>query len=108
MANGILGKSVTTANQFIQLYQAPATVQYVTVHLSAVNTSDTEATVTFSVGLSATPAQADYIDYTIKIPAKGGTFERTCLLLSANERVMVQADNSSVVASVRGLEAFGV
>lgn len=108
MANGILGKAVTTAGQFIQLYQAPSNVQYSVINIYAVNMADTEATISFTVCLSAVPAQADYIEYTLKIPAKGGTFERTCLVISANERVLVKSDNSSVVASVRGLETFSV
>ena len=108
MANGILGKSVTTAGQFTQLYQAPSNVQYTVVNLYAVNMADTEATVSFAISLSAQPAQADYVEYTVKIPAKGGTLERTALVISANERVLVTSDNSSVAASVRGLESYSV
>lgn len=108
MANGILGKSLTTANQYVKLYTVPSNVQYSVVNLYAINTSDVEATVTFTIGLSSDPAPVDVVTYTVKIPAKGGEFERTCLVVSANEIVQVKTDSSAVVASVRGLETFSV
>lgn len=105
MANGLLGKAISTANTNVTVYTAPSSAQYATVNVTAVNIGNTNAKLRLAVTLAASPGNADYIEYDAQIPANGGVLERTCLVLSPNEKIIIHSDQATVAVRVNGLEA---
>ncbi len=106
MSNGLLGKSMSNANGYVTLYTAPATVQYTSLVVNAVNTDGNNvASIRVAITTSPqTPGLLDHIEYGAQIPAAGGIFERTGLILSAGESIAVWSDNSNLAIRVSGLE----
>lgn len=105
MANGVLGKGMTQANSSVVLYTVPANMQFATITVSACNqdqTNDVSFSMAVTSAANATPA--DYIEFGAILPVKGGVLERTCLVLSPGEKVIVQASSSEVSVRVFGLE----
>lgn len=107
--NGTLGKALTIASQQVTPYIANATLDFATVSLFLCNTGNTDAKVRIAITTQATtPNPEDHIEYDAVIPASGGTLERTCIPLSASDKVMVYCDSSSVAVRVAGLEQSSV
>lgn len=104
MANGLLGKVVSVANTDVVAYTAPAGVQFVTVSLNCVNRGAVESAIRVAITTAAVPAATDYVEYGALLVANGGVLERTCLLMSANEKLFVWADSATVTARAYGLE----
>lgn len=105
MANGLLGKAVSVANQFVQAYQVPATgVEFATVSIHVLNKEASIAQVDIAVGVSATPADVDYVSFKDELVAGGGVVEHNCFIMSPGERVLVRSDNSRTIIRVHGLE----
>jgi hypothetical protein len=105
MANGLLGKAITTAATNTTVYTAPSSIQYATVNVTAVNTGTSNAKFRLAITLATAPGNSDYVEYDAEIPANGGVLERTCLILSPNEKVIVYSDKATVAVRVNGLEA---
>ena len=105
MPNGLLGKGTSVANTDLVVYTAPSGCQYSTVNLLIVNTNGEIASIKVGITLAETPGIADYIEYNAQIPANGGILERTCLILSPNEKIIVNSTVANVTVRVNGLEA---
>ena len=105
MANGLLGKIITVANSNVTVYTAPSAVQYATVNINATNIGAEVAKLRIAITLTTTPTNTDYIEYDTEIAANGGVLERTCLILSPNEKIIVRSDKATVAIRVNGLEA---
>jgi hypothetical protein len=106
MANGVLGKSMSSADTNVTVYTAPANTDFATVTISLVNLAAIEVLVDVAIGTSVVPALGDHIEYKTIIPPNGGILERSCMLMSANENVTVKAASSNVAIRVVGLEKF--
>ena len=104
MANGFLGKGTTTANTNVRVYLVPDTAQFCTANISFVNRGSTAATVRLAISTTDNPNASDYIEYGLVLEANGGGYERSCLLMSAGERVVVWSDSAEVTVRVSGLE----
>lgn len=104
MANGLLGKALTTSGSFVLVYTAPSNVKMAFFSLNAVNLATSEATIQVAITASGTPAPTDFIEYDTVLVANGGVLERTCLKCSAGESVFVKASNSEIAVRVFGLE----
>lgn len=104
MANGILGKAMSQANSNVTVYTVPGNAQFATVNINLCNQAGASATAKIAITTSASPAAADYIDNGSIIPASGGILERTCLVLSPGEKVIVETNNSNTSIRVHGLE----
>lgn len=104
MSNGVLGKSMSSANANVTVYTVPALVDFVTFSLNIVNLGATDGHVRVAIGTSAVPSPQDYVEYGATIPGNGGILERTCMLASANENVIVYADSADMAIRVMGLE----
>jgi len=105
MANGLLGKIVTTADTHTAAYTVPATgVQYATVFVCAVNTGAEAATLDVAVTSSATPANSEFVSYAIPLDANGGVYEYPCVILHPSEKLVVRSNKSTVAVRVHGLE----
>ena len=90
MANGLLGKAVSQTNTDVTVYEVPVTAEFATV-----NTYVTSA---------ANPTTTDLIGFQDELTGVGGSVEFTCMVLSAGEKVVVNANNDECVIRVHGLE----
>lgn len=104
MSNGVLGKGMSSANNNVVIYTAPSNLDFATVNISLCNLGSGDATVRVAIGTSATPSPQDYIEYGAIIPGNGGILERTCMVVSPNEHVIVFSDTPDIAARVFGLE----
>ena len=104
MSDGVLGKAMTVAGQNTTVYTVPSDARFSTASICLVNLDTTEATVRVSIGTSATPGDTDFIEYDAKLPPNGGILERSCVVCSPNENVIVKSNNSRVACRVYGLE----
>lgn len=103
MANGRLGSGVSVANTNISIYTVPATVEFATITICIVNTGTEDATLKLSIGPSMIPELEDYIEYETILPAKA-MLERTCMVCSTNEQVIVNSSNNDLAVRIHGLE----
>lgn len=108
MASGRLGKALLAAATDTKLYTAPdGTVA--TATLSLCNTSSAPVAVRVAIATSATPTPADYIEFDVVLdvvgaPSGSSVLERTGLVLSAGESIVVRAGAAGVVARAHGFE----
>ena len=104
MANGLLGKAVSQTNNDVTVYEVPVTAEFATVTIMVTNTSGSIATVNTYVTSAANPTTADLIGFQDELTGVGGSVEFTCMVLSAGEKVVVNANNNECVIRVHGLE----
>lgn len=107
MSNGLLGKAVLVANVPTVVYSVPANVEFVTLNISAVNTSTTlgdVASVKVAVSTVNTPNREDYIEYGILLSSNGGVLERTGVICSPGEKIVVSSSISNVAVRIHGIE----
>jgi len=104
MANGVLGRVMSVANSDVVVYTVPSTVDFATVSINLVNQTGSAATIRIAIAASATPGLADYIEYDAILAGKGDGLERTCMVLSAGESIIVRSSNANVAVRVYGLE----
>lgn len=104
MSNGLLGKALSSSTQSVTPYVVNNTANFATVTASLVNTGPEDAKVTLAITVAQEPGVEDYIEFEAIIPASGGTLERTCMLMSPNERLIMICDKDTVVIRVTGLE----
>jgi hypothetical protein len=102
MSNGLLGKSMSSNTSNIVLYTVPATAEFATVTVAILNQDTTDRNFDLII-TSGSPSAVDYIEKTATIPAKG-VYERTCLVLSPGEKIIVYADTNLMSVRVFGLE----
>lgn len=104
MANGVLGKTMSVAGTEVIAYTAPANLDFATISINLVNQAAADASVKIAVTTSASASPGDYIDFNAVLPADGGGLERTCIVVSPGENVIIESDNSNVAVRVYGLE----
>lgn len=105
MANGLLGTALSSANNNVVAYTVPTTgFQFATLSFTLVNTSSTPAKVKIAIATSSNPTLDQYIEYGAVLAANGGVLERTCIMCSPGEKVILNADNSDVAMRVFGME----
>jgi hypothetical protein len=103
MASGVLGQSALSATTLTTVYTVPASTLAV-VNINVVNRS-TSATADVRIALAstATPSNAEYIEYDATVPARG-VLERTGIAMQATEKVVVYASTANCSVNVYGLE----
>lgn len=106
MSNGLLGKAVSVANDWVVLYTAPAdtVIEFATVNMHILNKDGSIANVDLAITDAATPAEVDYIGFKDELVAQGGAVEYNCFVLSPGEKVMLRSDNAATIGRVHGLE----
>jgi hypothetical protein len=104
MSNGLLGKSLSIAGEFVKVYQVPVGVDFATVTAAIINTGSSIAIVDTAISSSTIPGQIDHIGWNDEITADGGSLEYTCYLMSPGESLFVRADSSQVIIRAYGLE----
>ena len=104
MANGVLGKGMSSAGNDLIVYTVPGGADFATISINLTNLGGVDSVIRVAISSSPTPSPQDYIEYGATIPGNGGILERTCMVLSPNENVIVFADSSDIAVRVFGLE----
>jgi len=103
MASGVLGQSALSATTLTTVYTVPASTLAV-VNINVVNRSAAApADVRVALAATATPSNAEYIEFDATIPVRG-VLERTGIALQATEKVVVYASTANCSVNVYGLE----
>jgi hypothetical protein len=102
MASGILGKASLVAATETVLYTVP-TGRVTSCSVNICNVSADTAKIRLALVDGATTTDAHYIEYDTSLASKG-VMERTGLVVSAGQKVVVQSDTSNVSAVVYGFE----
>ena len=106
MATGRLGTADLSATTNTTLYTCPSST-FAVVNVSICNRSGTAVTVRLAIASSATPGNAEYIEYGTTIPANS-VLERTGLVLDAGKQLVVYSSATSVNAVAYGIETSTV
>ncbi len=106
MSNGLLGKAVSVANDWVVLYTAPdaTAVEFATVNIHILNKDGAVANVDLAIATAASPGEVDFIGYKDELIAEGGAVEYNCFILSPGEKVMMRSNNATTIGRVHGLE----
>lgn len=104
MSNGVLGKVMSSAGNEVTVYTVPPAADFATISINIVNKGTGDAKVKIAITTSAIPSPADYIDFESIVPGNGGILERTCIVCSASENVIIEGDTSDLAVRVYGLE----
>ena len=99
MASGKLGSADLAAATDTLLFTATA-VQTFNVRFTNRNTSPIK--VCLAIGIGASPAAADYIDYDVGVIANG-ILEDTALVCSNGEKVWVRSNTANVSVRAHGM-----
>lgn len=102
MASGLLGKANLAANTNTTVYTVPAST-LATVNVNLVNAGTSTAKVRIAMAATGTPGASEYIEYDFQIAASQ-VLERTGIVMSAGERVVVFSDLANVAVRVHGFE----
>lgn len=102
MPSGRLGKKALPQDNDWKLYTVPAAT-VTTATVSMVNRGSADAFVRLAVSDVDAPAADDYMEYDYKLPG-GGVLERTGIVCSAGERIIVRANTGFVSARAHGFE----
>ncbi|KAA5603035.1 hypothetical protein F1188_20095 [Roseospira marina] len=103
MASGRLGTAAPPADTDTTVYTVPADT-VATLNVAVVNRGDDAATVRVAVTPDAAPADADWIEYDVVIPAGGGVLERSGIVAGPGERVIVRDDAGTCTYRIHGFE----
>jgi hypothetical protein len=103
MASGILGQSSPTATTNTTVYTVPASTT-ATFTVSICNRSSSAITARLAIASTATPTDAEWIEYDASIPANG-VLERSGIVAQAAEQVVAYVSAATASVNVYGFEA---
>lgn len=103
MASGRLGVAAPLANTDTTVYEVPA-AKRASCNVAIVNRGAADATCKVAFAMAATPLLAEYVEYNIIVPGNGGVFERTAVVASATEKVVVNCSTADCSVRVHGYE----
>jgi hypothetical protein len=102
MATGRLGTADLSATTNTTVYTCPSST-FAVVTVSVCNRGSTPATIRLAIAASASPTDAEYIEYDTTIAANG-VLERTGIVLDAGKLLVVRSSAVGVNAVVYGIE----
>ena len=104
MASGRLAKSNPSADTITAVYTCPAGY-YSVITVALLNYTDSATTFKLSIVESGNtnPVVSDYIEYDSVLSSKN-VIERTGLVLSAGQKIVMSSPTSGVVVNVYGIE----
>lgn len=104
MAFGRLGVASLTANTDTILYTVPTKCRYAEVSVSLLNTNVADSSIKVAVSAADVPLANEYIEDGAIVPASGGIIERSSIVASPGERIVLTSSLSGVTARVSGKE----
>ena len=104
MASGRLAKSNPSADTITTVYTCPAGF-YSVVTIALLNYTDSATTFKLSLveTANASPVVSDYLEYDCVLSSKN-VIERSGIVLSAGQKIMISSPTSGVVVNVYGIE----
>lgn len=102
MSYGRLAISEPVVDTDTIVYTVPTNCRYAELTINILNTTVNDAQVEVAVAATDTPATGEYIEKGAIIPANGGILERSGLLCSPGERIVVKLSQASSVVRVSG------
>jgi hypothetical protein len=102
MATGRLGTADLAAGTLTSVYTVPLTT-FTVATVSVVNRGSTAALIRIALASSATPTDAEWLEYDVSLSAKG-VLERTGIVMDASKILVVRSSAASVNAVVYGIE----
>jgi hypothetical protein len=102
MPSGRLGKAALVGGNDTTIYTAPAAT-ITTATVSLCNRGPGDAQVRVAVSAAAAPLSDDYIEYDVTLQP-GGVLERTGVVCSTGERIIVRSTTNNVSARAHGFE----
>lgn len=102
MASGKLGSAAIPATTYTTLFQATAG-KVTTFNLNLCNTSGNAITVRFSIAAANPPVDGEHMEYEANVPSNG-VLERTALVASGGEYIIIYASATGINARAYGFE----
>lgn len=102
MSFGRLAVGIPPANTDTVIYTVPANCLFAEITLNILNPDVADITVNVAVALTGTPSANEYVEQGAIIPANGGILERTNLLCSPGENIVVRSTLANTVVRVSG------
>lgn len=106
MATGRLGAIDVASTTNTTVYTCP-TDTYTVATISLCNRSASSVNIRLAISDTSTPSAAEYIEYDTPIPANN-VFERTGVVLSNSQNIVVYSSGADVSAVVFGFETSTV
>lgn len=100
--SGLLGKAALVADTNTVLYTVPADT-VTTLSVLVVNKASDEVKVCVAVGVGSSPLDEDYIEFDVSLP-QNGVLERTSIVCSSGEQIILRANSSGCSVRVNGFE----
>jgi hypothetical protein len=102
MATGRLGAADLSAATLTTVYTVPATT-FTVATVSVVNRGASAATIRIALASSATPTDAEWLEYDVSLSAKG-VLERTGIVMDTGKLLVVRSSAVGVNAVIYGIE----
>lgn len=102
MATGKLGSADLSADTLVTLYTCPENT-FTVATVSVCNRGNSAIAVRLALSTTDTPSDADYLEFDTEILGKG-VLERTGIVLSAGDKLVVRSSAVSVTAIAFGIE----
>jgi hypothetical protein len=102
MPTGRLGAADLLAATNTTIYTVPAST-FSVVTVSICNRNATNVTVRLAVAASASPTNAEFVEYDVTV-GPNGVLERTGLVLDAARLIVARSSATNVTAMVYGIE----
>jgi len=104
MPYGRLAVSAPAATTNTVVYTVPSNCLYAEITVNILNTNATTCSCNLAVSTSgtSTPAANEYIEKEAILPASGGVLERTDLVVSPGEKIIIYTALANTVVRVSG------